>query len=102
MYSYERISLAHRYKYHPGLANLCIQYGRKRLFTMFFVQFPYPVMPWSIVFGGTCRITEWRIVGAFHRLEHPVGQERGKERRGEGSVKGARLIISEIILFREN
>ena len=28
-----------------------------------------------------------------------MGQERGKERGGEGSVKGARLIISEIVLF---
>ena len=86
VYSYGRISLARKYKYDPGLANLCIQYGRNWLLIFFSISVPShaQVDRLCVAFGGTCRITDWRISSAYHKLDWNILWAKKGATRGEG------------------
>ena len=114
VYSYGRISLAHKYQYDPGLANFCKQYRRSWLLTIVLFSISVPnhaqVDRLCVAFGGTCGITDWRISGAYHKLDWNIlwakkgqGKGRGGEREGsEINNFGNYIVFCEILKGKMN
>ena len=75
-------------KYDKALANFCIQYREKVVFLYKLsdncVNVLLLIDPLCVAFGGTCRITEWRISGAYHKLDWNILWAKKGATRGEG------------------